>query len=401
MHANKLVLFLILSGFFFSCQNKKTNNEVERISLPLTHIVREPYDTKDKSVQTLDFDITQASKLSKEDMECVFIPLETRDECLLTLLFEDVQLIDNRIFIINSHENKARVFVFDRDGRFMAQIGAIGNGPGEYHQPYKLHIDKGKKRIIVADRHLRRLIAYDLNTYQYLSVVSVPFNFDDCTWLSDEQILWCSEGGIDFGKRKWYYACVTDANINPLLFWHETSKSNYPIGYRTLYNYQNKSFTGLPFSPYIYQIDVERQTPVWKLAFGKQKLPPKSLVEDEKENTPAWQSKVVASDYIIAFHAHETTDCLGVSFYGRTFQRHLGFYNKKTQTTHAYAAIDFMKQFDLYGVYDIINTHDDYFVSRIEPRLLKKYSSQREDLHQIEQNMTEEDNPVLCLFKFK
>lgn len=361
----------------------------------------QPKDNTTQIVKTIEFDITQDSEFSSDDVECLFIPLETKEDYLLSLAFEDVLFTEDRIFTINFHDNKACVFVFNINGQFIDQIGSIGNGPGEYHQPYKLHINKEKNRIIVADRHLNKLLTYDLANYQYISSTSIPFNFSNCIWLSDEYILWYNEGGIDTGKRSWHFACITNEEMTIIESFHETKRSSYLIGYTTLYKYKNQAYLGLPFSPFIYQTDAGKQMPVWKLSFGKQKLPPKSLVEDEKENSMAWQNKIITSDYIIAFHAHETTDCLGVSFYGKTFQRHLGFYDKRTETTHAYTAMDFMKKFDLYGVYDIINTYNDYFVARIEPRLLKKYSSQREDLRRIEQNMTEEDNPVLCLFKFK
>jgi hypothetical protein len=352
-------------------------------------------------VKTLNFDISQKDGLNADDLECVFIPLETKEECLLSLSFDDIQFFEERIFIINFHDNKASVFVFSDKGQFIAQIGKIGVGPKEYQQPHKLYINKKKNIITVADRRLNKLINYDLDTYQYISSESVPFNFLNCIWLSDEHILWCDEGGISTGNRKYYYACVTNAEMEIISTWCEIDPSSYSIGHLSLFKHQSQVYIGRSFSPFIYLIDEENMTPVWKLSFGKQKLPPKSLVEDEKENSMAWLKKVMASDYIIAFHAHETDNSLGVSFYGKTFQRHLGFYNKRTQETHAYTAQNFMKRFHLYGVYDIINTYDDYFVARIEPRLLKKYSPQREDLRRIAENMTEEDNPILCLFKFK
>ena len=354
-----------------------------------------------QDVLAIDFDITQESGLGPDDMECVFIPLETKEECLLSLSFEDVQFFDDRIFIINYHANKAKVFVFDHEGRFIAQIGGIGKGPGEYQQPYNLHINKNKNIITVADRHLRKLVNYDLGSYQYVSSESVPFNFANCAWLSDELIVWCNEGGIDTGNRKWHYACIADENMEIVSTWHETSPSGYGIGNISLYKHGNHTYTGLPFSPFIHRIDAESVTPVMELSFGKQKLPPKSLVVDEKEDSMAWLRKVLASEYINSFRAYETSDYLGVSFYGTTFQRHLGFYDKRNHKTYAFAARDFMNCFHLYGVYEIINTYNDYFVARIEPRMLKKYIPLREDLRLIAENMTEEDNPVLCLFKLK
>lgn len=352
-------------------------------------------------ILAIDFDITKKSGLGPEDMECIFIPLETKEECMLSLSFDDVQFFGEHIFIINYHDNKANILVFANDGSFISQIGNIGLGPGEYQQPYKLYINISKNVITVADRRLNKLINYDLESYKYVSSTPIPFNFDNCMWLSENLILWCSEGGIDTGKRTWYYACITNENMEIVSTWHKTTPSNYIIGYASLYKHEDLPRISLPFSPYIYQINEENVVPVMELSFGQQKLPPKSLVVDEKENSAAWQNKVLTSDYINSFHVHETSDCLGVSFYGKTFQRHLGFYDKRNKTAHAYKATDFMKSFHLYGIYDIINTYNDYFVARAEPRMLKQYIPLREDLRLIAEGMTEEDNPVLCLFKLK
>ena len=376
---NKLSLLLFLA--LFACTQRKDN--------------------LNQTVLYIDFDVTEESYLGAEDIECLFIPLETKEECLLSYSFEDVQFSDSNIFIINFHNNKARVFVFDRDGKFISQIGRLGAGPGEYQQPYKLYINKKNNTIIVADRHLNKLINYDLESYQYISSRSIPFNFGNCTWLSDELILWCNDGGIDTGNRKWYYACITNEEMEIISTFYEMPIYGYCVGYTSLYKYGGHCYAGLPFSPLIYQIDSENVTPVLSLSFGKQELPPKSLVVDEREDNMVWLNKVIQSDYINSFCAHETTEHIGVSFYGRTFQRHLGFYDKRNRTTHAYTAEKFMRTFNLYGVYDIINTYNDYFVARVDPKMLKRYIPQREDLRLIAESRTEEDNPVLCLFKFK
>lgn len=350
---------------------------------------------------SIDFDITKESELGPDDIECVFIPLETTEESLLSLAFDDIQFHDDKIFIVNSNNNQGRILVFSKEGKFITQVGKIGHGPGEYLQPHKLHVSEDKNIISVADYGINKLIVYNLDNYQYLSSKSIPFNFDNCTQLSDKLTVWSSEGGLDLGNRKSYYACIMNEEMETVSTFQEIPLSNYLIGHTSLYSYNNRVYIGLPFSPFIYHINAEGAIPVWKLSFGKQKLPPKTLVVDKKENNSGWQNRVIQSDHIIAFHAHETSDCLGVSFYGKAFKRHLGFYDKRNKITHAYTAEVFMGKFHLPGVYDIVNTHNDYFVSRIEPRLLKKYVLQREDLRLIAEDRTEEDNPVLCLFKIK
>mgnify|MGYP002349173891 CR=1 FL=1 len=352
-----------------------------------------------QQVLSIDFDITKESELGADDLECIFIPLETKEECLLSLSFDDIQFYDDKIFIVNSQNNMARVFVFSKEGDFITQIGKIGQGPGEYSQPYKLHINENKKIITIADRHLNKLIDYNLDSYKYISNKPIPFNYTQCIWLSDEQILWYSDGGLDTGKREWYYAWITDKEMDITTTFGKTKPFNYLVGNTTVYKYRDQAYIGIPFSPYIYQMDTTNTTPVWKVSFGKQELPPESLVVDERENNIAWTNRVIQSGYVYTFQVFETSDWLGISFLDRQF--HMGFYDKKNKTTHAYTIKKFMENFHLYGVYDIINTYNDYFVTRIASQDLMKQNQQRENLRLIAENMTEEDNPVLCLFKLK
>ncbi len=57
-----------------------------------------------------------------------YIKLETSNECLIKNI-QKIYVDKELIFILDNNE---RLLLFDRDGKFLNQIGRIGKGPGEY-----------------------------------------------------------------------------------------------------------------------------------------------------------------------------------------------------------------------------------------------------------------------------
>lgn len=98
----------------------------------------------------------------KDDvMGIEYIPLETTDSCLisnLTYLIMD----DDFIFVQNGKTDQ--VFKFTRQGKFVCQMGRVGNGPGEY-APWTIEnisLDVNKKEVFLNSRRLPAYVySYD------------------------------------------------------------------------------------------------------------------------------------------------------------------------------------------------------------------------------------------------
>jgi len=61
--------------------------------------------------------------------EITVIPLETNDDCLLRELLQGVKVHQDLIYINNMNRE---LYVFDMNGKFIREIGGIGQGPGEF-----------------------------------------------------------------------------------------------------------------------------------------------------------------------------------------------------------------------------------------------------------------------------
>lgn len=97
------------------------------------------------------------------------VPLDNRDEALIK--WETVFASDNYICTGGTSQEPCRLF--DQTGRFICQVGANGQGPGEYWAVYDKYIDEANKRIYLMPWNAKSLLVYDLNG-QYLSNIPLP-----------------------------------------------------------------------------------------------------------------------------------------------------------------------------------------------------------------------------------
>jgi len=67
-------------------------------------------------------------KLSEICDSLIYIPLETKKECLLGRNINRVEIDSDDVFI----QEGWKLFHFDRSGKFIGQLGKTGRGPGEY-----------------------------------------------------------------------------------------------------------------------------------------------------------------------------------------------------------------------------------------------------------------------------
>ena len=91
-----------------------------------------------------------------EEMELV--KLDNRDEALVGQT--GVTVSDNYILVYGSRQNPFKLF--DRKGKFLTNIGAIGQGPGEYQMVYDAKLDEANNRIYILSWNASQLLVYDL-----------------------------------------------------------------------------------------------------------------------------------------------------------------------------------------------------------------------------------------------
>lgn len=75
-----------------------------------------------------------------------YIPLQTKDQSLLTPPFKDAAFVDGRLYISQS---RSEVKIFDHDGTFLKTFNKQGRGPQEYEDMSNLYIDPSTNNLLV------------------------------------------------------------------------------------------------------------------------------------------------------------------------------------------------------------------------------------------------------------
>lgn len=99
------------------------------------------------------------------------VPLETSVNCYLKNI-RQVEAIDFLLFV----KDTEGLYLFNRQGRFITQIGKKGQGPGEYVLVSSFFLDKEKRIVHIVDDYQGRILSYDFEG-NYLK--TMPVAIDD------------------------------------------------------------------------------------------------------------------------------------------------------------------------------------------------------------------------------
>ena len=138
------------------------------------------------------------------------IPLETIKECLLNegdhISFTEVT--DSCIFKVGSvgsglFSTRRFLYVFDRMGKFLYQIGDAGRGPGEYNSLLEVFLNHNKTLIYISD--YEKILEYEFSG-KFIRSFRKPnvdgINFSDCSYAGGDLFV----GQLEYnGKRKYKY----------------------------------------------------------------------------------------------------------------------------------------------------------------------------------------------------
>lgn len=100
-------------------------------------------------------------------IELQIVKLDNRDEALVPV--RNVIVSDNYILVWGKDQTPFKLF--DKSGKFLGNVGAFGQGPGEYQLIYDVQIDEAGGRIYLLPWNARSLLAYDLKGQ---SVQNIP-----------------------------------------------------------------------------------------------------------------------------------------------------------------------------------------------------------------------------------
>lgn len=132
----KLYILLFFSIILISCSNSKKNNSVKTVAFNKENLS--------------DFLLKK-----KDSMEV--IQLETKENSLINEI-ERIYFPKNRILIYD----RKKILLFDKQGKFISEIGKKGRGPEEYLQLTSMIFDADSQQVEIFDNTKRTLFIYNL-----------------------------------------------------------------------------------------------------------------------------------------------------------------------------------------------------------------------------------------------
>ena len=120
-----------------------------------------------------------------------FVKLETNDNCLVGMI-NKIKIKNNLIFV---NDNNNKLFVFNDEGKFLNQIGSVGQGPGELITLYDFYIDD--QYVYIKDMLRRRFTkyTYDGKLQEIIDLDDVLEYYKCFTLLNDGNLLLQSKNG--------------------------------------------------------------------------------------------------------------------------------------------------------------------------------------------------------------
>jgi hypothetical protein len=100
------------------------------------------------------------------------IILEDTDDALIGDISR-IKVSNNYIFVLDAWIAK-KLFVFDKNGKYLRQIGSKGQGPGEYLTIMDFCIDAEKREVYILDYFPKKVHKYNLDTGEYISSINLP-----------------------------------------------------------------------------------------------------------------------------------------------------------------------------------------------------------------------------------
>ena len=260
MKTIQIITILILLSFVEGNSTNKEHTDIKTITI-----------NPDAINQSIDL-----SPLLDDSFD--IIPLETREECLISDI-KKMELHNDKIFI--SDRTNQTIFIFDTTGKFIKNIGKKGNGPGEY--AYLGDFFLIGDSIFIQDTYRKKYIIYDINKSSFSEI---PYQTQH-------------HETIPFGNKLYFISNYFESelgNYNLFLFnlqTLKTEKKQLPfspeksnLSWRHLHyasKYEDKALLIYPVNDTIYEVSKDKVSPKYLIQFTTRNLPESSISEN-KEN---------------------------------------------------------------------------------------------------------------------
>ena len=393
----KSIIYLILISIIFATSCNKTNTK-EDIIFSEDNVVTIAPNYEGDSIYSL-FSLNEYIDSIK------YIKLDLSEESLIGDIAE-IDIYKNHIYIMDSQTFS--IFIYTLNGEFVSKIHSIGNGPQEYVQLDFFSIDKNSDQLIATDLMGYWVLRYDLNG-NFIKKTKIPFWIYGLYPIEEKgYALFANKGNNKqyFNQEFSLYIVDSLMNVKKQYFPYDSKdyeKLQVPIaGNGGFYTANNKSHYYNMYTDTVYKIEANGLKKKYIFDLGKfafnatlEKQSKEEFQEYFKKKEYAGISNVLENDNFIYFQTY---------FFNRVFGL-FGFYDKKSG--NILNRVTYYLDDNIFFL-NTPNTYDDFFITTIPNDVFSDYqlpsgkiNSRQEQVKKILENYTEEDNPIIVLYKLK
>ncbi len=309
------LFIIILIGFISSCSTKRDK--------PI----------QEGNLETICFDENYVKELPFSSFvdTIELIPLETTEKNLIGEV-NRIVFDDNKYYVrsTNSMQN-GKLFVFDKDGKFLQQIGRKGGGPDEYIEMEDFTVTHDNK-IVLASYH--KLLTFDDNgEFLYATPLGPSFTVKETVSTSENEILAFHSLPILLDNNM--LSVIGKNGIESMLFNRgeiEAVRSSFLTCWRSLLSTDSCFYLKYAYCDTIFSIsqDLKEFHPIYGIDYGKKKIP--NLKVSPKGDALTWEKKLNQLDDFVRFASFGIGDdfvYLGTT--GKSYEGYLTLYSPKTK----------------------------------------------------------------------
>jgi hypothetical protein len=349
------------------------------------------------------------------------VPLETTKDCLIQSLQRSRVIKDSLIFV----SDLRNLFVFNRQGKFLNQIGSRGEGPQEYVAFYSYYIDEINNRVVIIDEYRNVYLSYEFNG-KFISKKNFPDNTivmsSDIEQVSENMLLICY--GLNY-KHDDAYHLLNTKNMKVL-----AKKSNKPIFVEDLLQH----FSGHPISKAEDGFDFMMVLCDTIFNCYNNKFRPKYIIEHSQKMAPKERYKLNQdrpdkkgvylqtahaesdkSGYFTGFDNIYETDYHIIltytlkGFFVNYFIANKNLHQGKYHASEKEATLKETFKKKEFPLFNIRSTDGKNFIGEMSPELLLPYNDHLKDtkdpdlkkLKSVLDNALDDDNPILIFYELK
>ena len=361
-------------------------------------------DTNVINVKEINFN-EMKSESPETILKCSFLALETNDSCLVGSM-KAIQETDSFLLISNGQDDN--LLAFNKQGRWITQVGQSGNGPGEYLTTTTFSINSKKRCITIFDDEQKKLLYYSLPDFSFIKELRFPSFISSCCIETENGFVWYNEAFEDSELSGCYFFTTDKSGELKNHFVTKEFKSGYLTGATyMLYKLGEDIYGYTPFDMTVYHLTLDKATPVYH--FNIEGYTPPSIEYLNKISNRGQSSSYFKylsdSNYISYYDVVETNNAICV-VYIINKKNFICIYDKKNDKSYSYSLDTLAKKLQLGKIkYFIPQDIDGNFLAVLDAMDLKELEERgyefNPELVTILKQTDAESNPIICKIRIK